>query len=136
MIDVQATSLVGRNAVVVAEHLSMVVERSGGDHPERGPQYLANLTRLGLCRIDERELSEHPDYELITTGDAYREVVDEVREERAGRARLRRQSLRLTGFGEQLVEVAFHAELPPEAQLDGPPQPPTAALSNPRRGRP
>ena len=136
VIDVQSTSLVGRNAVVVAEHLSMVVERSGGDHPERGPQYLANLTRLGLCRIDERELPEHPDYELITTGEAYRSVAEEVREERAGRPRVRRRSLRLSALGEQLVEVAFHAEVPPTARLEGPPPPPAAALSNPRRRRP
>lgn len=128
VIDLEATTFGSRGSEIVAENLSVLVERAGGDVPDRGPAYVTNLTRLGLCRSERRELRGHPDYELIATDQYYQEVVERAEQERGVRVRARHGQLRLTALGEQLVSIAFHADATPTPLLDGPPPPPAAAL--------
>ncbi len=132
IVDVEAGTRTARGGPVVAEHLSMVVERAGGDAPGRGPQYVANLVRLGLCSVEDDEVSGHPDHALIEASEPFLEAVSRIRADR-GRPRVRRRSLRLSPLGRQLVRIALHDDaILTTATLDGPPPPPPAALRAPQ----
>ncbi len=130
VLAVMAGSMTRRTGPVLAEHLTMVTERAGGDHPERGPQYVGNLLRLGLCTIEDEGLADHPDIDLIMASELFQDAIHAVREQGA-RPRVRTRTLRLTEMGRQLVAIALHgagsgAETVKE--LPGPPPPPPAAL--------
>jgi hypothetical protein len=138
VLAVEHGSRVNRTGAVVADHLSMVVERAGGEHPTRGPQHIADLLRLGVCAVDDEELTGHPDHELVEAGALLRAATDEVRAA-GGRPRIRRRTLRLTPLGRELARIALHPdEALTRVTLDGPPPPPPAdrapqlARSSPR----
>lgn len=130
VLTVMAGSLTSRTGPVVADNLTVVVARAGGDHPERGPDYVTNLERLGLCTIDDERLGGHPDVDLITTEAAFQAAIREVRDD-GGRPRVRARTLRLTALGQQLVAIALHGEgsgAETVRELPGPPPPPRRAL--------
>lgn len=130
VLAVVAGSRASRGGPVVAEHLTVVVERSGGDHPARGPEYVGNLLRLGLCAVEEGAPADHPDIDLITAGAHFQDAIRGVREQGA-RPRVRSGTLRLTALGRQLVAIALHgagSRSETTAELTGPPPPPPAAL--------
>jgi hypothetical protein len=130
VMSVRAGTRTSRTGPVVAEHLSMAVERSGGDHPERAPEYVGNLLRLGLCAIDDEAASDHPDIDLITAGALFQDAIAAVRVQKA-RPRIGTRVLRLTALGHQLVAIALHGAgtgAETTREVDGPPPPPAAAL--------
>ena len=130
VLGVLAGTMTRRTGPVVAEHLTMLTERAGGDHPERGPEYVGNLLRLGLCAIEDEAPVGHPDIDLITAGSAFQDAIAAVRE-RGGRPRVRTRTLRLTALGRQLVAIALHGAgsgAETARELPGPPPPPAAAL--------
>ncbi len=128
VLAVEHGSRVSRTGAVVADHLSMVVERSGGDEPERGPQYIADLLRLGVCAIDDEELAGHPDHGLVEANRAFRLATEQVRAD-GGRPRVRRRTLRLTPLGCELAQIALHDDSSTiVAGIDGPPPLPAAAV--------
>ncbi len=119
-----------RTGPVMAEHLTMATERAGGDHPERGQEYVGNLLRLGLCAIEDEVPTGHPDLDLITAGTSFQDAIAAVRET-GGRPRVRTGTLRLTALGRQLVAIALHGAgsgAETAAELPGPPPPPRVAL--------
>lgn len=118
-----------RTGPVVAEHLTMVTERSGGDHPERGPEYVGNLLRLGLCAVEDEAPVGHPDLDLITASADFQDAIAAVRET-GGRPRVQTATLRLTALGRQLVAIALHGAgsgAETATELPGPPPPPRVA---------
>lgn len=128
VLAVMAGSMTRRTGPVVAEHLTMVTKRAGGDHPERGPEYVGNLLRLGLCTIEEEAPTGHPDIDLITASQLFQDAMAAVRE-RGARPRVRTRTLRLTALGRQLVAIALHGAgsgAETVRELPGPPPPPAA----------
>lgn len=131
VLAVMAGSLTRRTGPVVAEHLTVVTERAGGDHAERGPEYVGNLLRLGLCTVDDEAPTGHPDIDLVTAGEPFQEALRTVRT-RGARPRVSTGTLRLTALGRQLVAIALHgvgSGAETTRELPGPPPPPPAALS-------
>lgn len=131
VLAVVAGSMTSRTGPVVAEHLSAVVERSGGDHPGRGPEYVGNLVRLGLCTVEDAAPTTHPDIDLITASGQFQDALRSVRA-RGARPRVHTGSLRLTALGQQLVSIALHGAgsgAETVAELPGPPPPPPDALA-------
>lgn len=129
VLAVMAGSMTRRTGPVVAEHLTMVTERAGGDHPERGPEYIGNLLRLGLCTIEEEAPTGHPDIDLVTASQLFQDAMAAVREQGA-RPRVRTRTLRLTALGRELVAIALHGAgsgAETVRELPGPPPPPAAA---------
>lgn len=130
VVDVESTTLTTRHGPVVAEHLSMLVERSGGDHPRQGPQYVADLLRLGVCGIDDEAPGDHPDLALVEDTAGYRDAVAAVRA--AGRRPRRRdRTIRLTPLGARLMQVALGPPVEPADPADGPPPVPRIATDHP-----
>lgn len=130
---VMAGSMTRRTGPVVADHLTMVTERAGGDHPERGREYIDNLLRLGLCAIEEDAPVDHPDIDLITASEPFQEAIRTVRAQ-GGRPRVRTEALRLTALGRQLVAIALHgvgSGAETARELPGPPPPPPGANGPP-----
>lgn len=133
VLSVMAGSMARRTGPVVAEHLTMVVQRSGGDHPERAPEYVGNLLRLGLCAVEDETPTGHPDIDLVTAGEHFQDAIRAVREQGA-RPRVHTGTLRLTALGRQLVAIALHGAgsgAETAAELPGPPPPPRQALDGP-----
>lgn len=136
VLTVMAGSLTRRTGPVVGEHLTVVTERAGGDHPHRGPEYVGNLLRLGLCTIDDEAPTGHPDIDLVTASEPFQDALRTVREQGA-RPRVGTGMLRLTALGRQLVAIALHgvgSGAETTRELPGPPPPPAAARSG--RDRP
>jgi hypothetical protein len=129
VLAVEHGSRVSRTGQVVAEHLSMVVERAGGDAPEHGPQHIADLLRLGVCAVDDEEVAGHPDHDLVEASEVLRAASEQVRTA-GGRPRIRRRTLRLTPLGRELARIALHTDVPSTtAVFEGPPPLPTAAFA-------
>ena len=107
VVDVYAVPTLGRGSTLLAESLSVVVERAGGDHPELGPALLANLHRLGLVKLSRRELPGHGDYQLIEASAEFDEADRRAREELGQRTKSAHRSARLTPLGRELCQIAL-----------------------------
>lgn len=106
VVSVESTTLTSRRGPTVARHLSLLVERSGGDHPEQGPAYVADLVRLGLCVVDEETDGDDADVEVVVRSRAHAVAAAGVRA--AGRRpRTVVGALRLTELGRQLVAIGI-----------------------------
>ena len=135
VLSVMAGTMTRRTGPVVAEHLTMVVERAGGDHPRRGPEYVGNLVRLGLCAVEDEAPTGHPDIDLVTAGEPFQDAIRTVRE-RGARPRVHTGTLRLTALGRQLVAIALHGAgsgAETATELPGPPALPAQAVDHPGR---
>lgn len=110
VVDVYAVPTLGRGSTLVAESLSVVVERAGGDQVDRGPALLANLARLGLVKVSRRELSGHGDYQLIEASPEFEAAEHHARDELGQRAKAVRRSVRLTPLGRELCRIALGSE--------------------------
>lgn len=131
-VSVLAGSRTRRTGPVAAEHLTLVTEQAGGDHPERGPAHVDNLLRLGLCTLEPDGPQHGRDVDLIRAGEAYRTAAAAVRRD-GGRPRERVRTLRLTALGRQLVDIALHGAgsgATTAQELTGPPPPPAEATTH------
>ena len=104
---VVAAPWIGKGARTLAEHLSLIGDRSGCLEPDRAPLYVTNLHRLGLLTVDETELVGHADYELIEVGKRATELRDRIEHERNQRARMHRCTLRLSPLGEEFCTLVM-----------------------------
>jgi len=107
IVDAYAVPTLGRGSTLMAESLSVLVERAGGDHPNLGPALLANLHRLGLVKLSRRELAGHGDYQLIEAGPEFEDADRKAREELGQRTKSVRRSVRLTPLGRELCRIAL-----------------------------
>lgn len=103
VVDLVSGPLIGKGDVIVAANLNLTGDRAGANDPDRAPQYLENLERLGVVRIDDEELAGHDDYELIEVDSAVAPLVEEIEEERRQRAKFVRKSACLTDLGKGFV---------------------------------
>jgi hypothetical protein len=101
-VDVRAANLIGVGTQLVAQGLNMIGTEAGLRHPERVPQYLNNLNRLGLIWFSGDALDDPQRYQVL---EAQPDTMEAI--ERAGRARTMQRSVRLTAFGEDFVKVVF-----------------------------
>lgn len=131
VVAVESTGRTSRRGPTVAEHLSVLVERSGGDHPASGPTYIANLVRLGLCSVDWAWSGDHPDLALVEDTPAYREAVAHVRAS-GRRPRRRDGTLRLTALGDELVHIGIGRVASSRTVPDGPPPVPARGAGTDR----
>jgi hypothetical protein len=110
-VDVRTWRPLGIGSRVIAPGLSMIGRHAGCMRPEHVPAYLANLYRLGLIWFSRDPLPRAiKSYQVL---EAQPEVVAATR--RAGRAQIKRRSIRMTPFGEQFCEQCLPletAELP------------------------
>lgn len=105
VVDLVSGPLIGRGDVVVAANLNLTGDRAGANRPDRAPEYLTNLVRLGLLRIDDDELPGDDDYELIEVDSDVTPLVEEIEEDRRQRAKFVRKSACLTDLGRSFVKV-------------------------------
>ena len=107
IVDVYAVPTLGRGSTLLAESLSVIVERAGGDNADLGPALLANLSRLGLVKLSRRELAGHGDYQLIEASPEFEEAERHARDDLGQRAKSVRRSARLTPLGRELCQIAL-----------------------------
>jgi hypothetical protein len=102
-VDVRTWRPLGIGSRVVAPGLSMIGRHAGCMHRERVPAYLANLYRLGLIWFSRDPVpAALKAYQVL---EAQPEVVAARQE--AGRAQIKRRSIRMTPFGEQFCALCL-----------------------------
>jgi len=101
-IDVRTWRPLDIGSTIVAPGLSMIAVHAGLMHPDRVPEYLSNLYRLGLIWFSRETLPDPSPYQVLEAQPA---VIDAVRE--AGRARIVRRSIHLTPFGGHFCKLAL-----------------------------
>jgi hypothetical protein len=105
-VDVRTWRPLGIGSRVVAPGLSMIGRHAGCMRPDRVPVYLANLYRLGLIWFSRDPLPRAiKSYQVL---EAQPEVVAAAKQ--AGRAQIKRRSVRMTPFGEQFCEQCLPLE--------------------------
>lgn len=107
VMDLYAVSVVGRGSRLVLAKQSMVPQRAGCAHPDRGDAYMQNLLRLGLIDFTPNEVDDETEYQLIQGATAYAAATREMRHDRTVRPRARRGSIVLTPFGRRFVDVCL-----------------------------
>jgi hypothetical protein len=102
-VDVRTWRPLGIGSESIAPGLSMIGVHAGTMYPERVPQYLSNLFRLGLIWFSRFPLRDPKSYEVL---EAQPEVLDAMRE--AGRTGSTvRRSVELTPFGRHFCGMAL-----------------------------
>lgn len=104
---VRAAPLIGRGEETVLDHVSLVADRAGCHHPEDGPAYLDNLSRLGLVRIMREELVGNEDYDVIRARPEVVATEERVTDQRNQRVRMDRGHVQLSDLGELLCEICL-----------------------------
>lgn len=110
---------------LVAQGLSMIGLNAGLQFPDRVPQYLNNLNRLGLIWFSREPLEGGTSaYQVL---EAQPDVVEAIK--RTGRARVVRRSVKLTAFGIDFCEIALPEDAGPPtsefAEVAGEPSEPS-----------
>lgn len=128
-VDVRTGGLVGRlsGSRTIARGLTMIGARASVRYPGSVPQYLNNLTRLGLVWQSPEPVAELLRYQVVEAQPDVLEAVHTVRS-----ARIERHSVHLTPFGQDFARVCF-ADADELALLPGHTAPPQAATEAPAR---
>ncbi|HVX54666.1 Abi-alpha family protein [Nocardioides sp.] len=126
-VDVRLSGPVGRFKAerTIARGLTMIGSRASVRYPEAVPQYLNNLTRLGLLWQSPEPVSELLRYQVV---EAQPDVLDAVHSVRS--AKMIRRSIHLTPFGQDFARICF-AEADELAALPSHEAPPDAATESP-----
>jgi hypothetical protein len=94
---------------LASQGLSMIGLNAGLQFPDRVPQYLNNLNRLGLIWFSREPLEGGTSaYQVL---EAQPDVGDAIK--RTGRARVVRRSVKLTAFGIDFCEIALPEDAGP-----------------------
>jgi hypothetical protein len=102
-VDVRTWRLLDVGSRLVAQGLSMIGLNAGLQFPDRVPQYLNNLNRLGLIWFSREPLEGGTSaYQVL---EAQPDVIDAIKG--TGRARVVRRSVRLTAFGIDFCSIAL-----------------------------
>lgn len=103
-VDVVEGGLIGhlRGARMIARGLTMIGAQASVRYPSLVPQYLNNLTRLGLVWQSEDPVSELIRYQVV---EAQPDVLAALRAK--GGARIKRRSIHLTPFGQDFARACF-----------------------------
>jgi len=126
-VDVRQGGPIGRlqGSPVIARGLTMIGPRASVRHVESVPQYLNNLTRLGLVWQSPEPVADLLRYQVV---EAQPDVLDAVHAVR--RARVLRRSIHLTPFGQDFARSCF-ADADELALLPQHAAPPEAATAEP-----
>ncbi|MCA1983334.1 Abi-alpha family protein [Nocardioides nematodiphilus] len=120
-VDVRLGGAAGRlkSERTLARGLTMIGPRSSVRYPESVPQYLNNLTRLGLVWQSPEPIGDLLRYQVI---EAQPDVLDAVHAVRT--AKVIRRSIHLTPFGQDFARVCFAEaeELAALPQHEAPPE--------------
>jgi len=124
-VDVREGGPVGRvrGSRLIARGLTMIGPRASVRYPDAVPQYLNNLTRLGLVWQSPEPVPDLLRYQVI---EAQPDVLDAVHAVRT--ARIVRRSIHLTPFGQDFARVCF-ADADELAALPSHEAPPDAAAT-------
>ena len=103
-VDVVEGGLIGhlRGARMIARGLTMIGAQASVRYPSLVPQYLNNLTRLGLVWQSEDPVSELIRYQVV---EAQPDVLAALHAK--GGARIKRRSIHLTPFGQDFARACF-----------------------------
>lgn len=103
-VDVVEGGLIGhlRGARMIARGLTMIGAQASVRYPSLVPQYLNNLTRLGLVWQSEDPVSELIRYQVV---EAQPDVLAALHTK--GGARIKRRSIHLTPFGQDFARACF-----------------------------
>lgn len=104
-IDVRTKTPLGVGSELIAVGINLVAEMSGCTYPDRNPQYLANLDRLGMIHFSDEQVEDPRRYSFIEAQPAAGEAM-----ERAKKAMSVYRSIRITQFGLQFAQVCFTLE--------------------------
>ncbi|MGH3349744.1 MAG: Abi-alpha family protein [Nocardioides sp.] len=124
-VDVVEGGVIGalRGSRTIAHGLTMIGSQASVRYPSLAPQYLNNLTRLGLVRQSEDPVRDLIRYQVV---EAQPDVLEAVHS--TGGARIKRRSIHLTPFGQDFARACFadveeldrlpSHEIPPGATAD------------------
>ncbi|MEI7054894.1 Abi-alpha family protein [Nocardioides sp. CCNWLW239] len=126
-VDVVEGGLIGhlRGSRMIARGLTMIGAQASVRYPSLVPQYLNNLTRLGLVWQSEEPVTDLIRYQVV---EAQPDVL-EARHAKSG-ARIKRRSIHLTPFGQDFARACF-ADAEDLPRLPSHEIPPSAATESP-----
>ncbi|MGQ0625627.1 MAG: Abi-alpha family protein [Sporichthyaceae bacterium] len=101
-IDVRTKTPLGVGSELIAIGLNLVAEMSGCTYPERNPQYLANLDRLGMICFSDEQVEDPRRYSFIEAQPAASAAM-----ERAKKTMSVYRSVHITQFGLQFAQSCF-----------------------------
>lgn len=104
-----SVDVVGQRGRQIASGLTMLGSRSSVKYPDAVPQYLNNLTRLGLIWHAVEPLSDLVRYQVV---EAQPEVLEAKHSAR--KSRVLRKAIHLTPFGTDFVRACFVSEGDPD----------------------
>lgn len=108
----------------LARGLTMIGDRASVRLPAAVPQYLNNLTRLGLIWTSNEPVSDLLQYQVVEVQQSVLDALHSVR-----RAKTVRRSIHLTPFGQDFARVCF-ADAEEIAELPAHEAPPDAATES------
>ena len=123
-VDVVEGGLLGalRGGKTIAHGLTMIGPQASVRFPSLVPQYVDNLTRLGLVRHAENPVADLVRYQVV---EAQPDVLEALHA--AGGARIKRRSIQLTPFGQDFARACF-ADVGEPEQLPAHQPPPDASV--------
>jgi hypothetical protein len=102
MLEVRTRASLGNRAEVLAANINLVANMAGATYPERNPQYLANLARLGLVRPSDEQVKDPRRYSFLEAQPDATAAMG-----RARRTHTEYRSVAVTPFGRQFAEACF-----------------------------
>lgn len=122
-----SVDVIGPRGRQIARGLTMLGSRSSVKYPEAVPQYLNNLTRLGLIWQSAEPLADLLRYQVVEAQPDVLEAKHSVR-----KSKVQRKSIHLTPFGTDFVQLCFVSD-DEDGEVDFPAHeaPPVAATERP-----
>jgi hypothetical protein len=94
------------NSRLITQGFTMIGPRAGCRYPDRVPQYLNNLNRMGLVWFSRETLRDSALYQVLEAQPEMLEAVKSVR-----MAKIVRRSIHLTPFGEDFCRICLAIDI-------------------------
>lgn len=101
-IDVRTRTPLGVGSELIATGINLIAEMSGCTYPDHNPEYLANLTRLGMILFSAEQVDDPRRYSFIEA-----QPVATAAMAKAKRVVTVYRSVRITEFGLQFANACF-----------------------------
>jgi hypothetical protein len=101
-IDVRTRTPLGVGSELIASGINLIAEMAGATYPDRNPEYLANLDRLGMIMFSDEQVDDPRRYSFVEA-----QPVASSAMARAKRTVTVYRSVRITEFGLQFANACF-----------------------------
>lgn len=106
LVNIKSVSAKDGSFQIIHQHLSLIGMDAGCDHVPLASNYLDNLARLGLLRVETTvHMTEEAVYKRIEEHTQVKEIIDELNKPEDRKVEIQKMRIGVTSLGKQFIRA-------------------------------